>query len=959
MENTQSGDARTWCVPIAPFVPVENSPFSATYHLFKENGYIGIPLKRGGKNPCIKKYTQYADPSVKVGTGHEKYWLAQFGDGNIGMILGRPCGEDEDGNTLYLIGIDVDVNDERVWNAVTASIPDWEDAIIKTSAFQGALPGTSRGFTMIVRSPLFPKKKSFKLDKLPPFEHISGDKKDAAIDFLSGGMQTVMPPSVHPDTQKPYIATHGMDVKAGTMALIDNLPLFGREEFEALSDALEFASSKPLLSLIDRQAPAYAGTELGAAQASKREMGGVRDNEELSDFLSWIVNITSRDYQSNVSTFERLFGAMAEMWRVINEGEIDETTALLHLMGTDAYREKLESRGQSHLDGEWSRARAYVAGEAQTAAQINKERREKQAAALALPDSLFKVDISSDADTMSEDELKDYIERIDTEGTGIKDVELTHTGDIPEAVCATAPGWIGEAYRDIRTRYSKVPAGLALFTALSATAAMSCRNFMTDATLDGGSVALYIIAAAGTGAGKDDVKKWIKSLRTSTMLTHQSSPEHMTFMFGHPGERITKKKETIAVPNTAPRAPMENGADAGSYRSVFELMGGPASFTGPAAFLRSMRTSAVAWYVFDEGGRTLKKFADTSDGDSIFALARMFYSLDESFEPGIYAEDAKTQANNVMIAREHSMHFPHFNHMIMGTPKQLYREMGHTMVEDGSINRYIVAEFAGDEVISEEIEAKRLFPHKFGMNFRREMPPSIINGAYKIAMFETEEQRKFCEPFRPIDQRVDVNAPYKLHRVPFDSENDEAAALLAVRYGVSIKQDIRRLHKMNNSEADAQAAMMVRLAENMIRVATLAAISEDVPAGRNPTVRLHHVQWAIAFIKAVQNNLVQLIESGMTSAHQERADQSKGRICATWASCMETLKKGKNTERFKVDKEEDGGRIWVQQSYFNSRLPSANREQDANHVTRELRLQGSAYLTQFGRTQYVSISIED
>jgi bifunctional DNA primase/polymerase-like protein len=959
-ENTPSTTTNVWRVPALPVVGVSDEPFATLYPIFRAAGYHPIPLNKGKKSPAITKYNQYAAPAVDIGKGHEQAWLKQHAGGNVGLVCGRPVHETDDGRPLYLTAIDVDVNDERVWDAVTGSMPDWEQAVIKTSAFQGVIEGTSRGFTMLVLSTLlFSYGKKYPLDKLPPFEHISGVQKDAGIDFISSGMQTVMPPSTHPDTGKPYVATHGLDLKAGWVRPVTELPIFDQAAFDRLAEALAFARTEPMLSP-DHEQTALERAATSPSGPRERTLGGERTSEGLGEFIKGVQRILSNDWQDpkGRKNYERLFGQMADMWRVINEGELDEARALLILMGTDVHQHKVESQGQKWVDSEWRRARAYVEGECQTGAQIIAERQAAKAAALALPDSFFKVDISNDDETMSEEELRDYIEQIDIEGTGAKGVEPTRTGDIPEEVCNAAPGWIGDAYRDIRTRYSKVPAGLALFAALSATAAMSCRNFMTDATLDGGSVALYIIAAAGTGAGKDDVKKWVKSLRTSTMLSHRELPEHMTFMYGHPGERITKKKELTAMPNVVPGKPMASGSDAGSFKSIFEMMGGPSGFTGPAAFLRSMRTSAVAWYVFDEGGRTIKKFADTSDGDSIFALCRMFYSLDESFEPGLYAEDAKTQANAVMIAREHPMHFPHFNHFIMGTPKQLYREMGRTMVEDGSINRYCIAEFGGDEVISEEVEAKRLFPHKFGMDFKREMPPSVIEGAYKIAMFETEEQRKFCEPFRPIDQRVDVNAHYKLHRVPFDSENDEAAAMLAVRYGVSVKQDIRRLQKMDNSEADAQAAMMVRLAENMIRVATLAAISEDVPSGRNPMVRLHHVQWAIAFIKAVQGNLVQLIDSGMTSAHQERANETKGRICATWMKVMETFKKGKNLERFKVDKEEDGGRVWVQQSYFNGRLPAANREHDANHVTRELRLQGAAYLTQFGRTQYVRIAIE-
>ena len=109
--------------------------------------------------------------------------IASHPKNNIGMLLGVPI----DGSNTVLAAPDVD--DDRLVKLVLQLLG------LNRSDRRAALSGKSgkKGATIFVRAP-----KSLKSTV------IKGAGGLGNIDFLASGKMTVMPPSIHPDTGKPY-----------------------------------------------------------------------------------------------------------------------------------------------------------------------------------------------------------------------------------------------------------------------------------------------------------------------------------------------------------------------------------------------------------------------------------------------------------------------------------------------------------------------------------------------------------------------------------------------------------------------------------------------------------------------------------------------------------------------------------------------------------------------------------
>ena len=156
------------------------------------NGYTPLRLEPN------EKYTKATGWSTTVPT--EESISRDFArPSNIGVRLGDP---QKDGT--YLIAIDIDVEDAPlircVERAIGTSVP------VKRG---------KKGYTYFVRMDREVKTHKIYLKR--------GGKKTAAIDVLARGAQTVVPPSIHPDTKKPYHWVAGIPI---TNIAVNEIPVF-------------------------------------------------------------------------------------------------------------------------------------------------------------------------------------------------------------------------------------------------------------------------------------------------------------------------------------------------------------------------------------------------------------------------------------------------------------------------------------------------------------------------------------------------------------------------------------------------------------------------------------------------------------------------------------------------------------------------------------------------------------
>lgn len=134
------------------------------FNKYRELGLALIPLYKNDKNPIMREWSQYCE---RLPTEEEcELWDRHFkaGGKNVGLCLGPSSG---------VCGVDIDSDDIRLHKIAPVS------------------PVRKRGETGETRF--------FKWNQNITIKHL------CALDILSIGSQTVLPPSIHPVTKLPYV----------------------------------------------------------------------------------------------------------------------------------------------------------------------------------------------------------------------------------------------------------------------------------------------------------------------------------------------------------------------------------------------------------------------------------------------------------------------------------------------------------------------------------------------------------------------------------------------------------------------------------------------------------------------------------------------------------------------------------------------------------------------------------
>ncbi len=160
-----------------------------------------LPIKQGTKRPAVKSWQSYENtiPDEQI----QQEWLLKYENHGIGLNLGTKL---DDGFTL----VAVDVDDDKLVEPVQALLGNCP------SAKQG-----KKGITFFAKAHSDCKLKS---------KTIKGGTDIGNIDFLSSGRQTVLPPSIHPETNEPYVWVGSPICDVG----LETLPILDAREFKVL-----------------------------------------------------------------------------------------------------------------------------------------------------------------------------------------------------------------------------------------------------------------------------------------------------------------------------------------------------------------------------------------------------------------------------------------------------------------------------------------------------------------------------------------------------------------------------------------------------------------------------------------------------------------------------------------------------------------------------------------------------
>jgi P4 family phage/plasmid primase-like protien len=256
--------------------------FGETAPKYWAKGLSVIPVEPRSKTPAVSGWPGYLG-GVLSPTRQEQ-WCEQYEHHNIGLLLGSAVGDH------YVIAIDVD--DNYLPRPVKGVIGE------PYSAKRG-----KKGLTMFVRSPV--RLKSCRLQ---------AEDGSLAIDILSSGRMTVMPPSIHPDTGEPYIweGTPLVEIE------LERLPIFDARMLEIIKTLVRSPHTKVILS---GKQTHDAGLQLAAQLVA----AGASDEQIMSIFQGLLPD--GYDGNSAAELPEWIQSARQKGFHLISKLPIDERIA--------------------------------------------------------------------------------------------------------------------------------------------------------------------------------------------------------------------------------------------------------------------------------------------------------------------------------------------------------------------------------------------------------------------------------------------------------------------------------------------------------------------------------------------------------------------------------------------------------------------------------------------------------
>jgi hypothetical protein len=188
------------------------APYAESAPAYREAGYSPIPERPGTKRPAILAWSAYCDrPPTREET---EQWAAQYPGAGIALALGRS-----------LNAIDIDTDDAEILEAVRKVLPEGAPA-------KRGRKGLTYFFRGDVATTAFLGK-----------GEAPGKRGKPIVEILGHGKKTTIPPSIHPDTGKPYEWLGGkslLDVR------FDQLPELPADIAERLEVALKpWLADKP------------------------------------------------------------------------------------------------------------------------------------------------------------------------------------------------------------------------------------------------------------------------------------------------------------------------------------------------------------------------------------------------------------------------------------------------------------------------------------------------------------------------------------------------------------------------------------------------------------------------------------------------------------------------------------------------------------------------------------------
>jgi len=542
------------------------SPFTSTASRLIDNGYSVIPVFPGRKVPgsysmkewwCTSEWQRWCD---RLPTEIELEIWDTWPDAGICVPLSHS-----------LKVIDIDTDDPAMMAAVQAVLPDSE---VKKRGAKG-FSAFYRGSPAIVSAPF-------------------SVGKTRVVDLLAYGRQTVLPPTIHPDTGQPY---HWLGSETLESVSIDSLPLLPDNIAELLAAALEPFGYEPQEEhhrLMAGEGETYwrkvndtALMNLSRWVPDLRLRGTKKHGQGYRAVADWRPEINSNargealSFHPNGITDWGTSENYTPISLVMQANTCDMYTATAWLVKQLGMEEEEEKDGFD-VAGFIARAMAKA---------------ERVSSPLVAPQPAEYVEPVTDA---AFDTIRAPRGKVDP-------FYLPNQGGLIEAVSE----WILETSR------APVPE-FATIAAITFLAAFFGRRYVTPTEL---GLNIYMIGIAGPGFGKDHPRRAIEMLGHSSGMAHLIGPNDVTSDSAI--EKVVRRRPCFVMPFD------EVGV-------LFQSMGGK----NAASWARSIRKSLLELYSKSTAVWTGKEKADEkqdSSGDPVWfpTVSMLGMSTPTEFYAGI------------------------------------------------------------------------------------------------------------------------------------------------------------------------------------------------------------------------------------------------------------------------------------------------------------------------------------
>ena len=231
-----------------------NNIFKNTAPAYYEKGISVIPLRTHQKIPITQGWQHYHDQPISKQQADE--WLRTYANGNIGMVLGAQSN---------IVVIDIDTDDEEIIRIIESLIPESPWKRVGKKGYVAA----------------------YKFNGTPTFR-IDDKNGVRFVEHLSSRTQVVLPPSIHPDTGRPYVANcELLDVVDELPALPSDIEALLRAAFELEGRKLSTTGWTKMTEYVSAGSRDTQMVRVAGALARGIVRGELSFERALRDMMGW------------------------------------------------------------------------------------------------------------------------------------------------------------------------------------------------------------------------------------------------------------------------------------------------------------------------------------------------------------------------------------------------------------------------------------------------------------------------------------------------------------------------------------------------------------------------------------------------------------------------------------------------------------------------------------------------